>query len=365
MNIRKIYIVLCGLLLIVQTMNAQQKMYVLSSNGGCSVIPASQVEYATFANDNLFAITNDGIEETTNNMICASCTVAFTTSSAIKTLGSSARICVCYSKENTVPTINDNCIILGDTIGSYTFTLASLISGTLYYYRVLVRWRGENFYSKVFNAQTLGTKPVDNSKTINGHKFVDLGLPSGLLWATCNIGAEAATDDGNYYAWGETATKDTYNRSTYKYGSSYDNMTKYNSTDGKTVLENSDDAAYVNWGSSCRMPTRTEFDELCNKENCTWTWTSKTTSSNKTIKGYEVTSKKNGNSIFLPASGCRNESILYEHGSEGYYWSSTLSSDNTGNAYGLYFTSGLFYSFGSSHDSSRYFGRPVRPVAEP
>ena len=360
MNIRKIYIVLCGLLLIVQTMNAQQKMYVLSSNGGCSVIPASQVEYATFANDNLFAITNDGIEETTNNMICASCTVAFTTSSAIKTLGSSARICVCYSKENTVPTINDNCIILGDTIGSYTFTLASLISGTLYYYRVLVRWRGENFYSKVFNAQTLGTKPVDNSKTINGHKFIDLGLPCGLLWAETNIGAETAADDGDYFAWGETTTKDTYDWITYKYGDSYENITKYNSTDGKTVLDNEDDAAYVNWGSPCRIPTKDEFEELCNTNNCTWIWTSENSSSNEPIKGYKVTSKKNGNSIFLPASGYRCDKYVGDRIKHGYYWSSTLYSDNASRAYYNYLpsTSGLNANY-------RYNGFTVRPVAEP
>ena len=229
-------------------------------------------------------------------------------------------------------------------------------------------WKGGNVTSSISTADidsvTFGSNTQNNVTNlgdgvylINGHKFVDLGLPSGLLWATCNIGDKAATDDGNYYAWGETATKDTYyNWSTYKYGSLYVNMTKYTSTDSKTVLENSDDAAYVNWGSSCRMPTRTEFDELCNKENCTWIWTSKTTSSNETINGYEVTSKKNGNSIFLPASGCRFESNLDYHGSSGYYWSSTLNSSLTSYAYTLGFSS--YYYF-------RYDGRTVRPVAEP
>ena len=203
------------------------------------------------------------------------------------------------------------------------------------------------------------TELDDGVYLINGHKFVDLGLPSGLLWAETNVGAETAYDDGNYYAWGETATKDAYNWSTYKYGSSYDNMTKYNSTDGKTVLENSDDAAYVNWGSSCRMPTRTEFDELCNKENCTWTWTSRTNSSNETINGYEVTSKKNDNSIFLPASGARRGSDLNNHGSGGYYWSGTLNGYGTSYAYVLSFVSGYF----NSNNNNRYYGCPVRPVA--
>ena len=200
---------------------------------------------------------------------------------------------------------------------------------------------------------------IDNSQTINGHYFVDLGLPSGLLWAETNIGAENAADDGNYYAWGETATKETYNWSTYKYyDTSSSSVSKYTSTDGKTVLENSDDVAYVKWGSSCRMPTQAEFAELCDTTNCKWTWTSKLTSSNSTIKGYEVTSRKNGNSIFLPASGCRNEGSLYYHGSYGYYWSGTLDSEGTRC---LYFNSGRF----RSDNCVRYVGPTVRPVAEP
>ncbi len=354
---------MCGLLLTAQTMKAQQNMYVLDSNGAVDAISTSQNDYSTFkADGSWFTITNDGLEGTRNNLICASCTVTLAADGGIKTLGVAPEIGVCYSKNNTVPTTNDDCQILGSTMRSYTFTLASLISGTVYYYRVYVKLGDETFYGDVCNAQTSGTKPADNSKTINGHKFIDLGLPSGLLWAETNIGAETAADDGDYFAWGETATKDTYNWSTYKYGSSYDNMTKYNSTDGKTVLENSDDAAYVNWGSSCRMPTQAEFSELCNTTYCTWTWTSKTTSSNVTINGYEVTSKKNGNSIFLPASGYRYESYLYYHGSYGDYWSSALNSYGTSIAYSLYFSSGHFYS---GYGYRRYLGFTVRPVAEP
>ena len=115
------------------------------------------------------------------------------------------------------------------------------------------------------------------------------------------VGAATAADYGDYYAWGETATKTDYSWSTYKYGTSYGNMTKYNDTDGKTVLDKEDDAAYVNWGSSCRMPTNDEFTELRNSSNCTWTWTKQTTSSGSSIYGYKVTCVKNGNSIFLPA----------------------------------------------------------------
>ena len=202
---------------------------------------------------------------------------------------------------------------------------------------------------------------VDNSKTINGHKFVDLGLPSHLLWAETNIGAETAADAGNYYAWGETTTKKTYADSTYKYyDTSSSKFTKYTSTKGKTVLENSDDAAYVNWGSSCRMPAACEFEELRDTTYCKWTWTSRTNSSNETINGYEVTSKKNGNSIFLPASGRRSGSNLEYHGSNGWFWSSTLRKFNEGYTCTLNFGSGSFIS-----DFSRYDGLAVRPVAEP
>jgi len=198
---------------------------------------------------------------------------------------------------------------------------------------------------------------------LNGHKFIDLGLSSKLLWAETNIGAETAYDDGNYYAWGETVAKSNYLWGTYNYGASSSNLTKYNGSDGKAVLELKDDAAYVNWGG-CRMPTKEEFDEL---NNCTWTWTSKTVSdgsTSSTIYGYEVTSKADGNnnSIFLPASGYRGGDNLCDHGSYGYYWSSTLLTDDISLAYDLYFNGGyhsVYYGY------FRYYGHSVRPVAEP
>jgi hypothetical protein len=196
-----------------------------------------------------------------------------------------------------------------------------------------------------------------------GHKFVDLGLPSGLLWAETNIGAETAADVGNYYAWGETEpqTSNSYFYGSYKYGTTTDNYTKYNSSDGKTTLDPEDDAAYVNWGDSCRMPTAYEFVELCDSANCTWTWTSMLASDGSSINGYKVTSVKNGNSIFLPASGSRYEWGLHGHGSVAGYWSSTLYSIGIGNAY--------YIAFGSSNHRheicSRDVGFTVRPVAEP
>ncbi len=196
---------------------------------------------------------------------------------------------------------------------------------------------------------------------INGHNFVDLGLPSGVLWAETNIGAETATDDGNYYAWGEITAKSSYSWSNYKYGTSSSDITKYKSTDGKTVLNKEDDAASATWGSSCRMPTLTEFVELKNSNNCTWTWTSMKDSSGSSIKGYKVTSKKNGSSIFLPASGYRYGSYLDSHGSQGNYWSSTLLTSDVSEAYCICFGSSNCYTI----NLFRHQGYTVRPVAEP
>ena len=199
--------------------------------------------------------------------------------------------------------------------------------------------------------------------TENGYGYVDLGLPSGLKWATCNVGADSPEDYGDYFAWGETQPKDYYSWSTYKYcnGDEY-SMTKYCTdseygiVDNKTTLELSDDAARVNWGGSWRMPTLAELDELRNTSNCTWTWTTQ-----NGVKGYKVTSKKNGNSIFLSAAGYRSGSGLYSAGSYGYCRSSSLGTSYGGDyAWGLLFdSSNVVWNSGY-----RYYGRSVRAVCE-
>ena len=191
---------------------------------------------------------------------------------------------------------------------------------------------------------------------------VDLGLPSGLKWATCNIGAESPEDYGDFFAWGETEKKEEYSWNNYKWSISNDvqfALTKYNIhthsgngiVDNKTVLEEADDAAHANWGGSWRMPTNAEFTEL--REKCTWTWTTQ-----NGIKGYKVTSNSNGNSIFLPAAGYCIDSSFGGAGICGFYWSSSLSTDHTLNAYYL-----TFYSSRVDWTSSnRFQGNSVRPV---
>ena len=192
---------------------------------------------------------------------------------------------------------------------------------------------------------------------------VDLGLPSGLKWATCNVGATSPEEYGEYFAWGETDPKTSYSWSTYKWcnGSSF-SLTKYcpsdkssywdgsGSPDGKTILDAEDDAASVNWGGSWRMPTDAEWTEL--RTNCTWKWA---TQNGK--KGRRVTGP-NGNSIFLPAAGSRYDSSLGYAGSFGYYWSSSLGSGNPSCASYVNFYSGDVYG----GKLVRYSGQSVRPV---
>ncbi len=356
MKLRKLYMALCGICLAAQSIYAQQNMYVVSDEGSVNAISVSSVNYATFnANAQWFTITNDGIEGATKNSISASCTVSLNSDSEVKSLSFSPEVGVCYSEENALPTVNDGNETLGTELKSYSFSLSLLTLGTTYYFRPYVKLGNAVIYGEVATAKTLGTKPVDHSKTINGHKFIDLGLPSGLLWAETNVGAETETEYGDYFAWGETvANKTDYSWDTYKYGDSSYNITKYNSSDKKTTLDKKDDAAYVKWGrSSCRMPTSDEFEELLNSDNCTWTWTN---------GGYKVKSLSNGNSIFLPASGYRRGSNLSNQGSHGYYWSSTLNSSYRSSAYYLYFDSSNHFVNDINY---RYNGFPVRPVAEP
>ena len=199
----------------------------------------------------------------------------------------------------------------------------------------------------------------------NGHEYVDLGLPSGTKWATCNVGATKPEEHGNEYAWGETEPKTTCDWSTYKYGSDYDELTKYctDSDDGKdgfadykTVLDPEDDAAHVNWGGAWRMPTDEEWTEL--RENCAWKWTD---DYNGTGTVGQIVTGLNGNSIFLPAPPYHFSSggVLVGCSTYGvYYWSSSLDADRPDGAWGVLFTSDCVYR----DDFFRFDVCPVRPV---
>ena len=210
-------------------------------------------------------------------------------------------------------------------------------------------------YTAIFAANPNGNE--------SGHEYVELGL--SVKWATCNVGATKPEEYGDYFAWGETEPKTTYNWSTYKWCNGNDNtQTKYNTSseygtvDNKTVLELADDAARANWGGAWRMPTDAEWTEL--RENCTWTWTSDYNGTG--VAGRIVTSKINGNSIFLPAAGVRDDRDfgLLGAGDYGGYWSSSLDADYPSDAWYVYFLSGNV----GRNGLYRYYGFSVRAVCE-
>ena len=204
---------------------------------------------------------------------------------------------------------------------------------------------------------------------------VDLGL--SVYWASCNLGATKPEEYGGYYQW--AGTQDVTSRSIdlgldncpYHTGSSYETgWTKYvpsgkssywsgsGSPDNKIVLDPDDDVAHVKLGGNWRMPTEAEFAELQNTGNCTWEWTTL-----NGVNGYKVTSKKSGytgNWIFLPAAGYRADTLLYNVGSRGYYWSSSLRTGSPDDACDLVFYSGVV----GTGNYSRYYGLSVRPVLE-
>lgn len=165
-------------------------------------------------------------------------------------------------------------------------------------------------------------------------EWVDLGLPSGRLWAKCNLGAMTPENYGNYYAWGETTTKEVYLWSTYKYSKGdYNQLTKYCSssdygynffTDTLTTLQAVDDAAMATLGSDARIPTKKDWQELI--DNTTSEWTSL-----NGVNGWKFTAA-NGNTLFLPAAGFRVGSGVNDASSDGNYWSASLHKDYPGGA---------------------------------
>lgn len=177
------------------------------------------------------------------------------------------------------------------------------------------------------------------------------------------VGADSPEDYGDYFAWGETTTKSTYNWSTYKWcNGDWDKLTKYNTdssygtVDNKTVLDPEDDVAHVNWGGGWRMPTMAEWQELYDNTYSDWTTVGN-------IAGRKFISLKEPNkSIFLPAVGYRLGTDVYYAGSTGDYWSSSLDSSNPNYAYYMYFNSG---DVNPQFNYFRYSGctlRPVRPA---
>ena len=212
------------------------------------------------------------------------------------------------------------------------------------------------------------TKVVLESSSDAPKPFVDLGLTSGTLWATCNIGADTPQDTGLFFAWGETEGHGSdpsdgyfFSWENYNWGevSGWETFfTKYCTdssrgkdgfADGKYEFDPEDDAAYINWGSEWQTPSKEQFDEL--KSECTWTLTTI-----GDVKGYEVVGT-NGNSIFLPETGWRLDDMLLDGGA---YWARSANPEDVGGAYYLGWDDWGEYEYGG-----RCNGQCVRPVRNP
>ncbi len=204
----------------------------------------------------------------------------------------------------------------------------------------------------------------------NGHEYVDLGLPSGTLWATCNVGAENPEDMGEYFMWGEAEPNTYYDYPAYKWNkySGALRITKYTFDDGQTEtwddlteLEADDDAALYNFGNGWSTPTPAQLSELV--ENCSWTWTADYKGDGTNIAGYIVASKaeENDNFIFLPAAGHKwTRDLMYSN--EGFYMSNALSSEDYAESIILIFNEN---NLGAPNTYPRYRGYSVRPVYVP
>ena len=190
------------------------------------------------------------------------------------------------------------------------------------------------------------------TNTHNGHEYVDLGLPSGTLWATCNVGATSPEQAGLYFAFGETTG---YSAEQVKKGERSFDSASYTAPSVSENLNIEQDAAHVNLGGNWRMPTKTECQELI--DNCNVVWTDDYNGTE--VAGCIFTSKVNGNSVFLPAAGLCYDSSVVEVGSDGHYWSTSgLSSSR---AWGLRFYCDNLYM---NYYYYRFYGQPVRGVCE-
>ena len=195
------------------------------------------------------------------------------------------------------------------------------------------------------------------------HEYVDLGLTSGTLWATMNVGASSPEDYGNYFAWGETEQKEYYGWNTYQWcNGNWNTLTKYccssnydynGFVDNLSELDPENDAAAANWGSQWRMPSDEQLEELLSQ--CSWQWTT-----SNGVKGYKVTSKHNGATLFLPASGYYFCGELYSIGNIAYYWSRTLYTSRCYYAYYFWFHSSGTKNLDTGDRNTGFTVRAVR-----
>ena len=269
--------------------------------------------------------------------------------SSVTSLGSScfgSIFCVLLPSTSPVSSIQSN---------SFDGVSAIFVPGNLIdMYTVMTNW--SNYASKLHPINTYKEK---SEFVVATSGSVDMG--TSVKWAAFNVGATRPEEYGNYYAWGETEIKSNYNWSSYEWGGSSSYMSKYcnksnfGKLDHKITLDLDDDAARANWGDTWRMPTHEEWTELLTITSCFWEW-----ESYEGINGQKVYCVETGNAIFLPAAGDRDNVYLYNVGSSGYYWSSSLDTGYPSRAWYEYFNS----SDVERGSIGRNYGLSVRPVCD-
>ena len=270
---------------------------------------------------------------------------------------------------------------MGDVTGGGVYELGMLVELTAtpkrnYSFKCWSDGVGDN--PRYINVTSDITYTAEFYDPYNGHDYVDLGLPNGAKWATCNVGAESPEEYGYYFAWGEVVPKKKFTWATYKFMAtgydSWEGITKYtynafdndgNSAiwydmkgnfigDNKTILEPEDDAATVYMGGDWEMPLDGDIGELI--EYCNWEWTDNYNSTN--VAGYIVKSKVNDNHIFLPAAGTYFDSDLNEIGTSGTYWSNSIGDWSCRYASYFYFFEGVVRDY----FVVRHVGHTIRGV---
>ena len=240
---------------------------------------------------------------------------------------------ICWSK-NPNPTANGDHYSTTNWTAPFQCALMSLEPNTVYHVRAYALRDSEYYYGEDKSFTTLeqngGGNQGGGNGTYNGHDYIDLGLPSGTMWATCNVGADMPEGYGDYFAWGETQPKTNYSWDTYQYSEG--------------------DAAAANWGGDWHVPSEAQWRELL--RNTTSTWTTQNGINGRLLRA------SNGESIFLPAGGYYWLENLNRVGADGNYWASTISSAGANYA--------MYYKFYSGNGEMAYndlsIGYNVRPV---
>ena len=242
---------------------------------------------------------------------------------------------VCWSTSPN-PEISNNHTNNGSGNDEFICSITGLKANTSYYVRAYAKYEENTVYGDLICFTT-----ESGIGEINGYQYVDLGLPSGLKWATCNVGTTSSEDSGDYFAWGETQTKPSFTQECETYGCQM----------GDISGNEQYDAARANWGVTWRLPTQIEMEELISC--CDWKWVT------KRVRGYIVTGP-NGNSIFLPTTGYYIGDVLTDI-SYGHYWtSSPIDNYYDRDANGLYFKK----DERNIIPFKRFWGQTIRPVSD-